>query len=79
MCYDISEKKRLRNVFQTMRNYDDHVQYSVFEYPLTAIDLKRRPAELATKGHIVRWRGARSSDILHPLATPLKTRHRRFP
>ena len=37
ICYDISDDKRLRKVFQTMRGYGDHLQYSVFECQLTAI------------------------------------------
>ena len=31
VCYDISDDKRLRKVFKTMRGYGDHLQYSVFE------------------------------------------------
>ena len=33
------DDKRLRKVFQTMRAYGDHLQYSVFECQLTAMDL----------------------------------------
>ncbi len=47
VCYDISDEKRLRHVFQTMRNYGDHLQYSVFECQWTAMDLARCRAELA--------------------------------
>jgi CRISPR-associated protein Cas2 len=47
ICYDICEDKRLRKVFQTMRNYGDHLQYSVFECQLTPIDLARCRAELS--------------------------------
>lgn len=47
VCYDICEDKRLRKVFQTMRNYGDHLQYSVFECQLTAMDLARCRAELS--------------------------------
>ena len=39
VCYDICDDKRLRKVFQTMRGYGDHLQYSVFECQLTAMDL----------------------------------------
>jgi CRISPR-associated protein Cas2 len=46
VCYDICDEKRLRKVFQTMRNYGDHLQYSVFECQLTATDLARCRAEL---------------------------------
>ena len=47
VCYDISDEKRLRKVFQKMRNYGDHLQFSVFECQLTATDLARCRAELA--------------------------------
>jgi CRISPR-associated protein Cas2 len=47
VCYDICEDKRLRKVYQTMRNYGDHLQYSVFECQLTPIDLARCRAELS--------------------------------
>lgn len=46
VCYDICDDKRLRRVFQTMRNYGDHLQYSVFECQLTATDLARCRHEL---------------------------------
>ncbi len=41
ICYDIADEKRLRKVFQTMRNYGDHLQFSVFECQLTQTDLVR--------------------------------------
>lgn len=41
VCYDICDDKRLRKVFKTMRDFGDHLQYSVFECQLTAIDLAR--------------------------------------
>jgi hypothetical protein len=47
ICYDICADKRLRKVFQTMRGYGDHLQYSVFECQLTATDLARCREELA--------------------------------
>ena len=46
VCYDICEEKRLRKVYQAMRNYGDHLQYSVFECQLTPMDLARCRAEL---------------------------------
>jgi CRISPR-associated protein Cas2 len=46
VCYDICDEKRLRKVFQAMRGYGDHLQYSVFECQLTAMDLARCRAEL---------------------------------
>src|SRR5579883_94997 len=51
VCYDISDGKRLRKVFQTMRGWGDHIQYSVFECQLTASDLARLRAELAQIVH----------------------------
>ena len=47
IAYDICADKRLRKVFQTMRNFGDHLQYSVFECQLTPTDLVRCRAELA--------------------------------
>ena len=47
VCYDICEEKRLRKVFNVVRGYGDHLQYSVFECQLTASDLVRLKAELA--------------------------------
>ncbi|MBZ5620899.1 MAG: CRISPR-associated endonuclease Cas2 [Acidobacteriia bacterium] len=46
VCYDISDDKRLRKVFQTMRGYGDHLQFSIFECQLTASSARCR-AELA--------------------------------
>ena len=51
ICYDICDDKRLRKVFQTMRGYGDHLQFSVFECQLTATDLARCRAELASIIH----------------------------
>lgn len=51
VCYDICDDKRLRKVFQTMRGYGDHLQYSVFECQLTAEDLARLRAELSAIIH----------------------------
>ena len=47
VCYDICDEKRLRQVFQAMRGYGDHLQFSIFECQLTAMDLARCRAELA--------------------------------
>ena len=41
VCYDICDDKRLRKVFQTMRDFGDHLQYSVFECQFTPVDLAR--------------------------------------
>lgn len=51
ICYDISDEKRLRKVFQIMRGYGDHLQYSVFECQLTSSDLARCRADLAAAIH----------------------------
>jgi CRISPR-associated protein Cas2 len=51
ICYDICDDKRLRKVFRIMRNFGDHLQYSVFECQLTASDLIRCRSELATVIH----------------------------
>ena len=51
VCYDISDEKRLRRVFKTMRNFGDHLQYSVFECQLTPTDLVRCRAELSAIIH----------------------------
>ena len=47
VCYDICDDKRLRKVFQILRSYGDHLQYSVFECQLTKTDLIRLRSELA--------------------------------
>ncbi len=39
VCYDICDDKRLRKVFRTMRDFGDHLQFSVFECQFTPIDL----------------------------------------
>jgi CRISPR-associated protein Cas2 len=51
VAYDICDDKRLRKVFKTMRGYGDHLQYSVFECQLTAIDLSRLKSELGVIIH----------------------------
>jgi CRISPR-associated protein Cas2 len=51
VCYDICDDKRLRKVFQTMRGWGDHLQYSVFECQLTDMDLVRLRAELSAIVH----------------------------
>ncbi|MCS6954270.1 MAG: CRISPR-associated endonuclease Cas2 [Bryobacterales bacterium] len=51
VCYDISDDKRLRQVFKTMRNYGDHLQYSIFECQFTPTDLARCKAELSAIIH----------------------------
>lgn len=51
VTYDIADEKRLRKVFQVMRAYGDHLQFSVFECQLTASDLARLRGELAAIVH----------------------------
>ncbi len=46
VCYDVCDDKRLRKVFKAMRNFGDHLQYSVFECQFTAADLARCRHEL---------------------------------
>ncbi len=41
VCYDICDEKRLRKVFQTMRDFGDHLQYSIFECQFTPVDLAK--------------------------------------
>ncbi|HMO87310.1 MAG TPA: CRISPR-associated endonuclease Cas2 [Lacipirellulaceae bacterium] len=41
VCYDVRDDKRLRKVFRTMRDFGDHLQYSIFECQFTPIDLAR--------------------------------------
>jgi CRISPR-associated protein Cas2 len=38
VCYDISDPRRLRRVYQTMRGYGERLQFSVFRCDLTATD-----------------------------------------
>lgn len=47
VCYDIANDNRLRKVFKTMRNYGDHLQFSIFECQLAPQDLVRCRADLA--------------------------------
>jgi CRISPR-associated protein Cas2 len=46
VSYDIADEKRLRLVFRTMRDFGDHLQFSVFECQLTPADLVRLRGEL---------------------------------
>lgn len=46
VCYDIADEKRLRKVFQAMRGYGDHLQFSIFECQMTPEDLVRCREEL---------------------------------
>ena len=46
VTYDICDDRRLRKVFQTMRNWGDHLQYSVFECQLTKSEVIQLRDEL---------------------------------
>lgn len=41
VSYDICDDKRLKKVFKAMRDFGDHLQYSVFECQFTPADLAR--------------------------------------
>jgi CRISPR-associated protein Cas2 len=51
VCYDICDDKRLRKVFQIMRGFGDHLQYSIFECQFTASDLARCRAAVSAIIH----------------------------
>jgi CRISPR-associated protein Cas2 len=51
VCYDIRDDKRLRKVFKTMRDFGDHLQYSVFECQFTPTDLSKCRAALSELIH----------------------------
>lgn len=51
ITYDVCDAKRLRRTFKCLRNWGDHLQYSVFECQLTPSDLIRCKAELAAIIH----------------------------
>ncbi|PTY01413.1 CRISPR-associated endonuclease Cas2 [Verrucomicrobia bacterium LW23] len=38
VCYDISNDKRLRQVFKICRNHGNHLQYSIFECDMNATE-----------------------------------------
>lgn len=47
VSYDISDPKRLRKVFKTMRGYGDHLQLSVFRCELSKRELVEVRSKLA--------------------------------
>lgn len=51
VTYDICEAKRLRQTFKCLRNWGDHLQYSVFECHLTPSDLVQLRGQLAEMIH----------------------------
>ncbi|HSI86600.1 MAG: CRISPR-associated endonuclease Cas2 [Candidatus Methylacidiphilales bacterium] len=53
VCYDISNDKRLRQVFKICRNHGNHLQYSIFECDLNAaerIDLEQQLSSVIHHG-----------------------------
>lgn len=46
VTYDICEPRRLRKVFKTMQGFGEHLQLSVFQCDLTAIDRLELQSEL---------------------------------
>ncbi len=46
VTYDISDPKRLRQVFKLLKGYGEHLQLSVFRCDLTKMMLARMKAEL---------------------------------
>lgn len=46
VAYDISDPARLRKVFQIMRGYGDHIQYSVFRCALSRVERMRMVSAL---------------------------------
>jgi CRISPR-associated protein Cas2 len=51
IAYDVSDPKRLRKVFRTMKGYGDHIQLSVFRCELTHRQLVELRAKLASIIH----------------------------
>ena len=46
VTYDVCEPRRLRKVFKTMQGFGEHLQLSVFQCDLSAIDRIELQAEL---------------------------------
>jgi CRISPR-associated protein Cas2 len=46
VTYDICEPRRLRKIFKTMQGFGEHLQLSVFQCDLTAIDRVEMQASL---------------------------------
>jgi CRISPR-associated protein Cas2 len=51
VAYDISDEKRLRQVFRIMRGFGEHLQFSIFECQFTTADLARCRARLGSIIH----------------------------
>ncbi|HXF76025.1 MAG TPA: CRISPR-associated endonuclease Cas2 [Methylomirabilota bacterium] len=48
VAYDICEPRRLRKVFKTMQGFGEHLQLSVFQCDLTAVDRVEMQTTLET-------------------------------
>ena len=46
ICYDVTDDKRLRRTYQTMKGYGDALQYSVFRCELSPQQRQRLQEEL---------------------------------
>ena len=51
VTYDISDPRRLRRVYRTMRGFDQHLQLSVFQCDLTPVQKARMAAALSEVMH----------------------------
>jgi CRISPR-associated protein Cas2 len=51
IAYDIADDKRRNRVFQTLRGYGQHVQFSVFFADLNPVELARLRAALSEAIH----------------------------
>ena len=51
VTYDICDDKRLRRVFKTIRNWGNHLQFSVFECQLSRTELLTLKNELTSIIH----------------------------
>lgn len=51
VTYDISDSRRLRQVFRILKNWGDHLQFSVFECQLTVAEFVSLRSELAAVIH----------------------------
>ena len=67
VCYDIADDKRLRRVFKTMRGWGDHLQFSVFEYQLTAADFVKLRADLSSCRKTIECAHVCRQDLLNRL------------
>ncbi|TVQ92487.1 MAG: CRISPR-associated endonuclease Cas2 [Deltaproteobacteria bacterium] len=67
VCYDICDPARLRRVFNTMRGYGDHMQFSVFRCVLSPRQLQ------ALKGDLIEVIDPTEDQVMFvPLGSPNK-------